>query len=113
MKLQVLKALSQLHPDVILDDKLIQTEQITVQTWVNGNGIASEHVRATVVIHGDEIIFEDEDVRVDMVLHCGLHVRSTDRGLGCFVGDTRISLIQTLKYTVEMLPTLTLEMLAT
>lgn len=115
MKLQILKDLKQQHPDVILDGSLVHVKKIVVQAWVNGSGGASEHVRATVVTNNSEIILDDENLNVDMTFYCGLRIVSTDRGLGCFVGEPRISLIQALRYASEppSWPILTLEMIAT
>lgn len=113
-KILITKDVNQLHPEVYMNGKLVFATQVVVYTWTNGSGNYSEHVEATINVHGEEKKAREEDVHVDVMLHCGLRIRSTNRGLGCFCGTHRICLIQKLKYTAHgsSLPTLVLEMVA-
>jgi hypothetical protein len=112
MKIQLLKPKGQLHTEVYLEGRLEENvRKITLHTWVNGHGTASEQIEVTVQMPGKEVTAKGlANVAVDLSFLCGLSLKTTKRGVGCYLGKSRVHLTQSLKYTsdVSYLPKLSL-----
>jgi hypothetical protein len=117
VKLKLIKPKNQLHPEVYVDGVLEENvKKITLHTWVNGHGNVSEQVEVTVRTNGKEIHVKGmENLEIDLDFLCGLSLKTTKRGIGCFFGKSRVCLTQSLKYISDSssLPKLELEIVAT
>jgi len=115
--LYISKEMDKNTPEIHLDGQILYPSRIEITTWVNGDGAASEHVLARLNLgHKHPKEFKDGEVTIDLALQCGLVIRSTERGLGCFFNGKRIALVQKLNYvaghSVPPWPYLTIELSA-
>lgn len=115
--LYISKELNKNTPDIRLDGQVLYPDKVEVHTWVNGEGAASEHVLVRLnYSDSNPQEFKDREVTLDLVLQCGIVIKNTDRGLGCFLNGKRISLVQRLNYvaghSVPPWPRLTIELSA-